>query len=438
MAEETIRRIRNLPHLGQRIIKTSIAVFLCLVIYHMRGYRSGSMPVESAITAIVCMQPVVSTAGEFALNRFKATTIGAFWGILFVVCMDFLPAAVSGTLIVYVFMSLGVLLSLYSAVLLHRPDMSSLCAIIFLCIAISYPNIEDPLRDALLRIVDIMIGTAVAVCVNIFRLPRDHRRERVFFLYQRDLIPSSSATLTPALQFQLNNLYRDGARICIQSEHAPAFFAMQFHSVNLALPLIVMDGAAIFDTNENRYLWAEYILPLDYERLSRALNDAGEPYFIYTLHRDRICIFHRGEMQDEEKLVYERMRRSPYRIYLEGEVYDPKEIVSVKLIFRKAKRDEISALLEPVLAESQMRMVIRPQEGAEDLLAVYLYNDLATLAHARERIMEYLGKDEPGLIPQIITLEGGCRDERDTRELLRRVEKSYEPVRLPILSDRPE
>ena len=236
MAEETIRRIRNLPHLGQRIIKTSIAVFLCLVIYHMRGYRSGSMPVESAITAIVCMQPVVSTAGEFALNRFKATLIGAFWGILFVLFMDFLPAAVSGTILVYVFMSLGVLLSLYSAVLLHRPDMSSLCAIIFLCIAISYPNIEDPLRDALLRVVDIMIGTAVAVCVNIFRLPRDHRRERVFFLYQRDLIPSSSATLTPALMFQLNNLYRDGARICIQSEHAPAFFAMQFHNVNLALP----------------------------------------------------------------------------------------------------------------------------------------------------------------------------------------------------------
>ena len=85
-----------------------------------------------------------------------------------------------------------------------------------------------------------------------------------------------------------------------------------------------------------------------------------------------------------------------------------------------------------------MRMVIRPQEGAEDLLAAYLYSDLATLEHARERIMEYLGKDEPGLIPQIITLEGGCRDERDTRELLRRVEKSYEPVRLPILSDRPE
>ena len=46
----------RLPHLGQRIVKTTIAVFLCLMIYSLRGYSGQNMPTEAAITAIVCMQ----------------------------------------------------------------------------------------------------------------------------------------------------------------------------------------------------------------------------------------------------------------------------------------------------------------------------------------------------------------------------------------------
>ena len=38
---------------GQRIIKTGIAVTLCLLFYTLLGYRRGTMPAESAITAII-------------------------------------------------------------------------------------------------------------------------------------------------------------------------------------------------------------------------------------------------------------------------------------------------------------------------------------------------------------------------------------------------
>lgn len=437
MAEQTIRRIRNLPHLGQRIVKTAVAVFLCLVIYHMRGYRSGSMPVEAAITAIVCMQPVASSAAEYALNRFTATMIGAFWGIALIVLLDLVPAFGASSMILYFLMALGVLLTLYSSVLLHKPDTSALSAITFLCIVIAWPFIESPIREAVVRVVDIMIGTIVAVIVNVFRLPRDYRRERVFFLFQRDLIPGSHASLSPGLLFQLNNLYRDGARICIQSEHAPAFFAMQMNQVSLALPSIVMDGTAIFDTSENHYLWAEHISVPDSERITAMLDQAGISYFVYTIHKDRICIFHRGEMREEERIVYERMRRSPYRRYLEEEIYDPKQIVTIKVIYDESRTDEICSLIDPALQQSQMRSVIRVQEGRDHLRALYLYNSLATMERAREWIMDYLSQDESGLIPQIITTEG-YTDERDARELLRRVEKSYEPVRLPLLFETPE
>ena len=49
-----------MPYIGQRVIKTSIAVFLCLVFYHLRGYDAGTISAKAAISAIICMQPYVN------------------------------------------------------------------------------------------------------------------------------------------------------------------------------------------------------------------------------------------------------------------------------------------------------------------------------------------------------------------------------------------
>ena len=64
--------LRRLPPLGHRILKTSVAVSLCLLFYWLRGYRGQDMPTEAAITAIVCMQPYVRDSWGSALERFTA------------------------------------------------------------------------------------------------------------------------------------------------------------------------------------------------------------------------------------------------------------------------------------------------------------------------------------------------------------------------------
>lgn len=79
----------HLPHVGQRITKTTVAVFLCLIIYYLRGYQGESMPTEAMITAIICMQPYVRDSRDYALNRLAGTLIGAGWGLLFCCCCWF-------------------------------------------------------------------------------------------------------------------------------------------------------------------------------------------------------------------------------------------------------------------------------------------------------------------------------------------------------------
>ena len=82
---------RPIPLVGQRILKTSIAVFLCLMIYYLWGYSGSDMPTEAMITAIICMQPYVRDSGQFALNRLAGTMVGAFWGLMFLLLLLIFP-----------------------------------------------------------------------------------------------------------------------------------------------------------------------------------------------------------------------------------------------------------------------------------------------------------------------------------------------------------
>lgn len=419
----------GLPHIGQRITKTTLAVFLCLLIYYLRGYSGQDMPTEAAITAIVCMQPYVRDSRDYAINRFTGSLVGAAWGLLFLLLLYALPLLGAVRPLLYALMALGVMLSLYTTVLVRRPDTASLAAVVFLCVVISFPDIEQPLRQALGRILDIFIGTAVAIGVNVFHLPREKHRERVFFIRTKDLVPDRFAQIPSAALFRLNYLYNDGARICLMSEHAPAFFALQMSAAKLSVPLIVMDGAAIYDAQENVYLRTENIAPSDSDRLRGRLDALGLGYFVYTVHRNKTCIFHHGEITEQEKIIYDRMRRSPYRSYLEGEIYNTAEIVYFKIIAETERIGHITQELADAIPRQRLRAVTRPQPNAPGISGLYIYSHTATMKQAEARLMAMLRRDDPALEPIEVLLPDGYRSERDAMQLLHVVSKYYQPVR---------
>lgn len=424
------------PHIGQRILKTTIAVFICLLVYWLWGYRGQNMPTEAAITAIICMQPYVQRTRDYAFNRLTGTLIGAAWGLLLLLLLLAFPALGENVLSRYALMALGVMMTLYTSVLLRKPDCSSLAAIVFICIVIAFPEIDHPLRRAMIRITGVLLGTLVAIAVNVARLPRDKVRDRVFFVRTKDLVPDRFSHLPAAALFRLNYLYNDGAKICLMSEHAPAFFALQMSEAMLSVPLIVMDGAAIYDANENRYLHAETIPPAASAWLRGELDSLELGYFIYTIHHNKTCIFHQSELNVQERILYDRLRRSPYRSYLEGEIYEPEEIVYFKLIAEEARIVELEARLRPVLAAHGLRAAVRAQTVGQGLTGLYIYSEKATMAQAEAKLMELLRRDDPALRPVEIFSRTGYRTEHDAVHLLHRLGSAYEPIKfLPRRED---
>ena len=252
----------------------------------------------------------------------------------------------------------------------------------------------------------------------------------MFFVRTKDIVPDRYSQVSPAVLFRLNALLADGARICLMSEHAPAFFTMQLSAARLDLPMIVMDGAAIYDERNNTYISTETIPPTDSVWLMKELDLQGISHFIYTIHKGKMCIFHQGEYSDTEMTVYDNMRRSPYRSYLEGEKYEPEEIVYIKIIGSEDRIKEFRTSLIPSLREHGLRCAVRAQTENEDIFGLYIYSENAGQKRAENRLMQMLKEKEPDLEPVEIFLKGGFRSEHDSIQLLNVLRNQFEPLKI--------
>ena len=187
MTDKQKKELFRLLRIGQRIIKTAVAVLICLIINTLRGQRGEHMSAEAAITAIICIQPYIRDTRYSGLNRFIGSLIGAEWALVILLLLVEVPALGKNLIVLYCIMALGVVLSLYTPLVMRLPDASGLAAIIFVCIITVYPDIEDPIYNAVLRMVDVLIGAIVAIFVNGFRLPRRKNKNGVFFVRTKDL-----------------------------------------------------------------------------------------------------------------------------------------------------------------------------------------------------------------------------------------------------------
>ena len=416
---------------GQRIIKTSLAVMLCLLFYRLTGFEDGGSPTEAAITAIICIQPYVHDTTESGFNRLFGTVIGAVWGFLFLLSITLFPALEANRSLIYLLIGFGTLLSLHSAVLARRPDASGLAAIVFVCVVFAYPDVENPIEQAFRRILDVMLGTSAAILINGVRLPRAKQHRKVFFLRMTDLTDSRFTRLPASVLFRLQSLLHKGARICLMSEHAPTFLTTQLGMMKFTVPMIVMDGAAIYDPNENAYIATTNLNPASCRWLMKRLE--GLSYFISTVHRDRNCIYHHGELTDLESTVYRHLKQSPYRYYLDDDHFSVSDVVYIKIVTTKEQAERLQRELEPMLEKMKLRSVIRPQAGLEEGCSLYFYAEHADMEHACTHLMHLLRQKDPELEACDISGDRAYRTESDAVRLLRKVDAAYEPLFLSAL-----
>jgi len=152
--------ISNSP--GMRVIKTCLAVTLCLFIEYFRG---TSMPYHSSIAAIVCMQPTLKSTYETAVARIIGTLIAGIYGFLFITF--FYQQLLSGQnlLVYYILIGIMTLPLMMLMIAIKKQGGLAITVVVFLIIVIN-AGVTDPLKYTISRVVGTLIGIGVALFIN--------------------------------------------------------------------------------------------------------------------------------------------------------------------------------------------------------------------------------------------------------------------------------
>lgn len=149
-------------HVGMRIIKTVIAVFICGLL----GYLRNESAFYAMITAVICMQNSTGKTFESSVNRALGTLIGGVTGVVVVYVLDALGVLYI-ELLRYFVLALMLIPIIEFTLLIKRPGISAFACIVFLCVTVNHSVGDTPAIYAIQRTFETLVGVGIACVIDV-------------------------------------------------------------------------------------------------------------------------------------------------------------------------------------------------------------------------------------------------------------------------------
>lgn len=147
---------------GLRIIKTSLAVFLSLVLSYLRS--ENSLPFYSAIAAVICLKTDVHGTIKIGLNRILGSFVGGFFSFIYLILTE---KSNINPIINYFFIAMIISFLIWMMANLKKPNAITIMAIVFMSITINHAGEETGASSfALARTMDTVLGVVAAIIIN--------------------------------------------------------------------------------------------------------------------------------------------------------------------------------------------------------------------------------------------------------------------------------
>ena len=155
-------------HIGMRIIKTVVAVFLCGLFAWFRGESAFF----SMIAALACIQNTATETFKSSVDRMVGTLIGGAMGILTVYAMNDL-GVIQLELLRYLVVALLLIPIIEISLAVKKPGCASMACMVFMCLVVD-PG-DKPAVYSIQRLFETFVGAALACGINIllpYRAPK--------------------------------------------------------------------------------------------------------------------------------------------------------------------------------------------------------------------------------------------------------------------------
>ena len=419
---------KRFPLPGQRIWRSMVAVWLCYALYFLRG-RHG-MPFYSVIAALQCLQPYNKEMGKVAQKRVLGTVVGALWGLVVLLLeLELLYEGVPDVLPHYILLGLFVGVVLYSTVLLGIKESAYFSAVVFLSVAMNHIGDANPYLFAFNRLLDTVLGVLIAELVNRLHLPRLRVTDTLFVSGVGDTILGSDRKLSPYSKVELNRLIEDGAKFTVSTGETQATVRELLEGVNLRLPIITMNGAALYDLNTMEYLRTVPMSPEKTRRLMDWADQNGAAYFSNIVEQNLLVVRYRELKNDGMKRMFERKHRSPYRNFIRSETDPNDQVLYLMFLDTRERVEQLSKSLQSEPWAGEYRVMVETSEFTPYVrMKVY---DAAVSKEGMLRVLEeQLGTAKTVTMGSVEGKYDVLIDNADRDQVVRELKRRFEPVDL--------
>ena len=251
----------SIPGIGMRIVKSAIAVALCYVVDMLRNGQG--IVFYSQLAALWCIQMYRANTKQNAIQRTTGTAVGAVYGLIYLLIAPYVTGAEGGAKFFgEMIISAMIILVLYTTVLLKKRQAAYFSCVVFLSIVVNHIGDINPYLFVWNRVLDTMIGIFIGIAVNDIRLCFHPNRNTLFVSGVDDLLLDKKDMLSPFSKVELNRMIDDGMKFTLSSMRTPASIIEPLKEVKLKLPVIAMNGAVLYDTNQHSYIRA-YVISKD-------------------------------------------------------------------------------------------------------------------------------------------------------------------------------
>lgn len=147
-------------HIGMRIIKTVIAVFLCGLLAFLRDTSA----LYSMFAALFCIQKSAGKTIESSINRVLGTLVGGVVGVLTVYAMDTLNI-LHIDLLRYLLLSLLLIPIIKFALFIKKPDIAGMACMVVMCLVVD-PG-DKPAVYSIERLFETFVGVVLACGIDV-------------------------------------------------------------------------------------------------------------------------------------------------------------------------------------------------------------------------------------------------------------------------------
>lgn len=380
-----------MPRIGLRIIKTSIAVFIIMVLFTLFGVQRS--PFYVLITTIICIQPDKENEKNQALVRALGTLIGAITGAIVMFLQPFIHIDLAWDLLNALF----IMLTIYLTVLFKVQHMAFMACVAYLSVAVIPHAGISPYAFLFYRVLDTCIGVGVGYLVCTLHLPVKRRNDVLFVAELDDMEQTAHQQLNDFNKTQLNK--------------------------------IVDDGAILYDVPKNELLCTYPLSQTLGTKITQLLDDKHLNYFYHVLKDDVLLTYYNSFDQSEQMDYYDMMRQSPYRNYIFGMPTHSYQPLYISILNTKEIIYDIIDDLIDLGLHKQLRYFVE-EDYFEGMCLLKILSYDATPENMLERLKEKLDIKESIVYGSSDAICDVIVPDNDFNSIVKSIHNEYEGIQM--------